>query len=289
MHPCSSKAQAGMFRFFHIIALLVAFCAPSLVHAQDDVPLGDLARQFRKSRSSEDFGVIDNDNIGRFMDKAESERLDGQPIFSVTPKGVFNAISPDGACSLSFDGRLANRMASTFVATDLPQSELLKIEGPATIHDGALEVSVHNGTHWDLKEIVVGITLPQVQAAPPAYRFATMQAVSETSSEKRADPAVLYHLKGNASADSSSVFRADINSEFSEGLSQAKDWHWLIIGARGIPPAAQPATVASANSQSSTQSDDSIVSTPTANSQTTLAPDPSAQGSSSAPATPVRK
>src|SRR6185437_1685763 len=108
----------------------------------------------------------DNDNLDEFMDKAESERLDSQPIFSVSPRGVFNAVSPDGACSLSFDGRIANRMSATFVATDLPQSELLKIEGPAAIHDGSLEVSVHNGTQWDLKEIVVGISVRQAQAAP---------------------------------------------------------------------------------------------------------------------------
>jgi hypothetical protein len=273
------RVDPSMARSVHIIALLVALCAPALVHAQDDsVPLGDIARQMRKSRPPDQFDVIDNDNLDEFMDKAESERLDGQPIFAVSPHGVFNAVSPDGACSLSFDGRIANRMSATYVATDLPQSELPKIEGPAEIHNGSLEVSVHNRTQWDLKEIVVGISLRQAQAAPPAYRFATMQSVSEMSSEKRADPTVLYRLKGSVAADATSVFRADIGSEFSEGLSQAKDWHWLIVGARGVPPAAQPATVASTNSQLSTQSA-STLSIPTPDALV-----PSAQGSNSAPA-----
>ncbi len=82
-----------MLRFFPIIALLAAFCAPAYTYAQDaDVPLGDLARQMRKSRAPDQFEVIDNDNLDEFMDKAESERLDGKPVFSVNPSGIFTAV-----------------------------------------------------------------------------------------------------------------------------------------------------------------------------------------------------
>jgi hypothetical protein len=231
-----------MRHFLYISTLVFVVCA-SLLAQDDDISLGDLARALRNSKPPEQTDVIDNDNLDRIMDKAESERLEGQPVFSFTHAGTFLTVSPDGSCSLSFDARNFNRTSIAYIATDLPQSELVKLEGPAAIQDGILQVSVHNGTPWELKEIVVGLIVTQTQSAPPEYRLATLQSVAIVSSERLPEPAVLYHLKGSAPPDSTGTFRAPLG-DLSEFLNNGKDWHWSIIGARGIPPAAQAFTAA---------------------------------------------
>ena len=227
-----------MLRFFLIAVALLLVCAPTSVSAQDDdVPLGDLAREFRNSKPPAQSDVIDNDNFTLMMDKAESERLDGQPVFAISPSGrTFTAVSPDGTCSLSFVAKSANRTPTAYIATDLPQDELLKLEGPASIEDGALQVSVHNGTRWELKEVVVGVTVLQAQSGPE-YRPAVMDPVP-VPSEKLPDLTVLYHLKGNSAPYTTTTFRGPSGGSFTE----AKDWHWAIVGARGIPPAAPAST-----------------------------------------------
>jgi hypothetical protein len=49
---------------------------------------------------------------------------------------------------------------------------------------------------------------------------------------------LLYHLKATAAPDSITVFRANLLGDFSD----VKNWHWALVSARGIPPAA-PNTV----------------------------------------------
>ena len=225
-----------MARFFFISIALFFLCAPTWtkVSAQEnDIPLGDLAREFRHSKPPDQSEVIDNDNFTLMMDKAESERLDGQPIFAISPSGrTFTAVSPDGTCSLSFVATSANRTPAVYIASDLPQDELLKLEGPAAIEDGSLQVSVHNGTPWEVKEIVVGVTV--LQSQPNAeYRPAVM-GPAPVKADKLPDLTVLYHLKGDSAPDSTTVFRGPLGGIFSD----SKDWHWAIVGARGIPPAA---------------------------------------------------
>jgi len=233
--------QLVMPRFVLITIALFLFCAPAwmkLSAQEDDIPLGDLARELRSSKPPSQSDVIDNDNFTLMMDKAESERLDGQPIFAISPSGrTFTAVSPDGTCSLSFVAKSANRTPAAYIASDLPQDELLKLEGPASIEGGSLQVSVHNGTLWEVKEIVVGITVLQNQSGPE-YRPAIMGPVP-VPSEKLPDLTVLYHLKGNGAPDSTATFRASLGGSFSE----SKDWHWAIVGARGIPPAAAASTI----------------------------------------------
>lgn len=230
-----------MPRFFLITFAMFLFCAPAwmTVNAQEDnIPLGDLARELRHSKPPDQADIIDNDNFSLMMDKAESERLDGQPIFAISPSGrTFTAVSADGTCSLSFVASAANRTPAAYIASDLPQDELLKLEGPASIEDGSLAVSVHNGTHWEVNEIVVGVTVLQTQSAAE-YRPAMMGPLP-TNPEKLPDLTMLYHLKGSSAPDSTSVFRAPLGGSF----TGSKDWHWAIVGARGIPPAAAPSTI----------------------------------------------
>lgn len=224
-----------MPRFTHISMCLLVACASAFVSAQDDeTPLGDIARQLKNSQPPDQSVVIDNDNFNLLMDKAESERLEGQPVFAISHSGrTFAAVSPDGTCSLSFDGKSTSRTPAAYIASDLPQDELLKLRGPASLENGNLEVSLHNGTQWELKEIVVGITVVQTQSAPAAFRFATLASSAAASAEKTADLTMLYHLKGSGAPDSTTIFRGPLEASFSEGT----EWHWAIVGARGVPPA----------------------------------------------------
>ena len=230
-----------MSRLLYIAGLILLLASPAMLRAQDDeVPLGDIARAARKSRPSEDPQnttpkVIDNDNLSVMMDKAEAERLNGKPVFSIDPSGTaFTMTSLDGTCSLSFDAKATALISTPYVASDLPQDELLKLEGPASIHDDVLEISVHNGTPWELKEIVVGITELRNQPAASLLPASLMMA---DQSEKLPDSTLLYHLKATAPPDSTTVFRANLMGDFSD----VKDWHWALVSARGIPPAAPPA------------------------------------------------
>jgi hypothetical protein len=230
-----------MSRLLTLAGVVVLVCAPALLRAQDDeASLGDVARAVRKSKPAtpeqpqgEDQKVIDNDNFSVMMSKAEAERLNGKPIFSIDPSGkTFTMTSPDGICSLSFDAKATALISTPYIASELPQDELLKLEGPASIHDDVLEVSLHNGTGWELKEIVVGIT--ELRNQPGAALLPTSLITTDQGAEKLPDSTLLYHLKATAGPDSVTVFRANLLGDFSD----VKDWHWSLVSARGIPPAA---------------------------------------------------
>jgi hypothetical protein len=216
---------------FAIFLLFAALPSP----AQDqEVSLGDLAREARKSKRTEsEPQVIDNDNLGVMMDKAEAERLNDKPVFSIDRSGkTFRMTSPDGTCSLSFDAKMSSLISTPHVTSDLPQYELAKLEAGAAIHDGVLEVTVHNGTTWELKEIVVGLTLLNQNGVGlgPARLIAAAEIQTEA---RRPDATTIYHLKATAPADSKVIFKSLVNDD----LDQAKDWHWALVAARGVPPA----------------------------------------------------
>src|SRR5215831_20463712 len=142
------------------ILLAALLCIPAALRAQEEEPsLGEVAREARKAKPAEtsaagDPKIIDNDNFDRVLDEAETARLTGRPVFSIDSSGkTFSMTSPDGTCSLSFDARATSLISTPFVSTDLPQDELPKLDGSAVIHDDVVEVSVRNGTDWQLKEM----------------------------------------------------------------------------------------------------------------------------------------
>lgn len=222
-----------------LMAMAIMALSASFACAQDEsVSLGDLARSVRKSKPAGEAEVIDNDNFNRIMDKAESARLKGEPIFSIGNAGkTFTAASLDGTCSLSFDARTIERMRVPYIATDLPAEDLLQLDGPAGIENGVLRVSLHNRTHWQLKEITVAIAPlePRKNSAEnPAENDAAQPAEGATAAKRLPDRTFLYHLKGSGGPDSTAVFALPLDPS----SSQLKDWRWAIVAARGIPPAA---------------------------------------------------
>ena len=222
---------------FSAIACFVLLCTCALM-AQDgqdtQVPLGDVARTVRaEKQDAPQAPVIDNENFSVMMDHAEAERLNGKPVFSIDPSGkTFRMTSPDGSCSLSFDANATALISTPIVTSNLPEDALLRVDGSATIHGDTIEVSVRNATDWELKEIVVGLTVLNKQG-PLVLESANLLLPDGGITAKTPDTTLLYHLKASAAPGTSTVFRGTLDQDLPAGT----DWHWALVGARGIPPA----------------------------------------------------
>jgi hypothetical protein len=224
----------------------MAALSPSFLVAQEDgdTPLGDVARSFRKKiPPAQD--VIDNDNLSKVMDQVESHRLSAASLrYSVDAGGKsFQVSTPDVTCSLAFSANTKALLVSQYVQLDLPEGELLKLDGPASIEGDAFQVSVFNGTDWHVSEVAVALTLlkrgdvhdtvSNYGAAKliPAMTGATVQE-PESRAEKRSDVTVLYRMRAAVAPSATTVFRAPLNVE----IGPDQEWHWAIVQARGYPP-----------------------------------------------------
>jgi hypothetical protein len=223
-----------------IALALAGFLSVPGVAAQSDDPvsLGDLARSLRKENEPAAPVVIDNDNLSRVMEEAETHRMDMAPLFSHKGAGKsLQVSSPDGTCSLSFNANEALGAAPD-VPEALPQSELMKLEGPAIIDGDALQVSVFNGTDWDLREITVSLTVVSHIENTTAYiGSARLLSASQTDDPepagKPSDQTVLLHMKATAAPLLMTIFREKLNAT----ITPDQEWHWSIIDAKGVPPA----------------------------------------------------
>jgi len=224
-----------------LLLLLVGLALPVRAAAQsdgNDISLGDLARSYRKSQGPPARTLIDNDNLLQVMDEVQARKLAGGLLFSFDGLGKsFQVSSPDGTCSLSFSAQATSLLSAPFAARDLPDSELGKLEGPAIIDGDRLQVSVHNGSAWDLREITVALTILRSPDMIPAdidpAKLVPAGGESIVSAEKRPDVTVLYHLKAAAAPLTTTVFQGTLDT----ALSTEQEWHWAIVQARGIAPA----------------------------------------------------
>lgn len=226
------------------IAILVLL-APVLAissHAQDETPLGDIARSLRKNQTPPKT-VIDNDNLPAVMEDGETRKWVTTDLrFSLGQDVIelVNASSPDVTCALSFNAKTPDPLAE-LKPESLPESELAKLDGPAAIVSDSLQVSVYNGSGWELREITVGLTI--VRRSPPqtAYASAALKLIPAAvntlaTEEKRSDITVLYRLKGSAAPLTTAAFRGPLTTPLGPG----QEWHWAIVQAKGIPPAQPP-------------------------------------------------
>jgi hypothetical protein len=213
-----------------------------------DAPLGDVARSFRKKPALPE-AVIDNDNLSKVVDDAESRRASGSSlVFSLDPGGnSVHVSSPDVSCSLSFSAKTSSLLSDPIMLDELPRSELAKLDGPATIDGDSLQVSMHNGTSWELREVVIGLTIVrrpepgdaassfgQARIVPAAVGFPPQDSV-----EKQPDVTLLLKVKGSAAPSMTAIFRTPLNF----ALFPDQEWHWAIVKAKGIPPQAPPGEV----------------------------------------------
>jgi hypothetical protein len=225
------------------LALFVLSCPLSLVAQSDGtVSLGDLARIVRRSKAPVAAPLmIDNDNLSNVMDEVESHRMSIKPQASATTRSRdFALSSPDGTCSMSFNANAAALLNTPYIAEDLPQAELAKLEGPATIEGDSLEVSMYNGSGWKLTEVTVGLTLVRRPVDEGVYFGSArlMPAVAEESEteKKPSELTLLLHLKGSVPSLGSNVFHEKLGAP----LAPDQEWHWAILEAKGIAPATSP-------------------------------------------------
>jgi hypothetical protein len=160
---------------------------------------------------------------------------------------------PDGTCSLSFNAKSTSLLFTPSVMKELPESELAKLEGPASIKGDTLQVALYNPTDWNLREITVGLTLARRtndnnEASYGAARVLPASAKENQTVGKPADRTWILHLKGTAGPLETAVFREKLGAN----VGPEQEWHWAILQAKGIPP--RPLSVApesGANSASS--------------------------------------
>ena len=235
--------------FLVLVAAIFVPAVPQCARAQEDpneAPLGDVARSFRKKAASPEV-IIDNDNFSKVVEDAASRRLAGSTmVFSLDPGGRnFHAPSPEASCSFSFSAR-AGSLSDSVVLDELPRNELAKLDGPATIDGDSLQVSMHNGTEWELREVVIGLTILRrpatgnsTTASYGPARIVPAMAVGSTrpaqdSSQKQPDVTVLLRAKGSAAPSATALFRTQLNF----ALFPDQEWHWAIVRAKGVAPQA---------------------------------------------------
>jgi hypothetical protein len=235
--------------YLRLALTILVFSAPmpSLAQSEDSVSLGDLARAVRKAKEPTPQPaapvVIDNDNLSKIMDDVENHRLNGKPLLSMDSKEkTLRMSSPDGTCSLSFNAEAASLVVPPYVSEELPQSEIAKLDGPAKIDGDRLQVTIFNGTDWNLKEVTIGLTIVRrieksagLVGAPrllPAVAQDAPSPENSTSSEKPSDLTLVYHLKGTAAPMATTIFRETLSAS----LAPDQEWHWAILNVKGIPP-----------------------------------------------------
>ena len=208
----------------------------------NDTPLGDVARSLRK-KSSPSQDVIDDDNLTRVMEQAESRPATGSALkfLMAGESKEFQVAAPDVTCSLSFNANAKSLLSNGYAQMELP----LKLEGPATIEGDALIVSVYNRTDWHVSEVAVALTVvKKIDAAlsggttfnsgatlAPAV-VANVPPESEVRPEKKPDVTVIYRMRAAAPPSAITVFSAPLNLD----LASDEEWHWAIVQARGYPP-----------------------------------------------------
>jgi len=229
---------------FSILLCLLSVLGGICLAQGDPTSLGDLARTLRRNKvasgNATQDPVIDNDNFDKILAEAASHRPTRGLLFSL--EGLvkkFQVSSPDVTCSLAFNAETTALLSNPYAPQQLPEEELAKIDGPATIQGDSMELSVHNGSAWNLKEITVGLTL--VRGAEPiapyeAVKLIPASSVDTTIAAKQPDVTMLYRLKGSALSMSTTVFREKISNP----PAPDQEWHWAIIEARGIPPDSNP-------------------------------------------------
>jgi hypothetical protein len=226
--------------------LLAAGCwlaVPLWSYAQDanELPLGDVARNLRNKKSVPSEVVIDNDNFSKVVDEAERKKSGSTMVFSLDSGGNrFKVSSPDVSCNLSFSAKVSSLLSDPAMLEDLPGGEVGKLEGPASIDGDSLQVSMYNGTSWQLREVVIGLTIVR-QRGTAGFTFGHAhvipaaegegRAVSEAA-QKQADVTVLIKVRGSAAPATTALFRTQLNF----ALFPDQEWHWAIVKARGIPP-----------------------------------------------------
>ncbi len=228
---------------------LALVLADSVVCAQsEETPLGDVARSARedKFKAKPAKVSLDNESFAQYLEDAENKHEAGPTLrFFLGPEPAIQSFqhsnSPDFTCNLSFSAQPANPAdALKPKAETLPNAELSKLEGPATIAGDSLQVSIYNGSNWKVEEITVGLTIVR-KPKTVATLVGSAQLMPASATHimvKHSDTTLLYHLKGSAAPSATAVFQDALGIT----LEPDEEWHWALLSAKGVavPEQKQP-------------------------------------------------
>ena len=109
--------------------------------------LGAVARNLRREKAQEQASapappalrtVVDNDNLSQVMEDARKLKpvAPDKTVLSLDASGnKLTVSSPDVTCSMSFTARASSLIVKPVLVEDLPAEEVVKLDGPASIHD----------------------------------------------------------------------------------------------------------------------------------------------------------
>ncbi|MGA9475645.1 MAG: hypothetical protein WBV36_24475 [Terriglobales bacterium] len=237
------------------LVVLAGAMLPSAVFAQDEEqPLGDLARNLRRDKAQQQASapapppvrtVVDNDNLTQVMEDAAKLKPVAQDktVLSLNSSGNKLTISsPDVTCSMSFNARASSLIVKPVLVEDLPPEELVKLDGPASIHEDNLQVDVFNGTEWALREITVGLTMERrpgedaetaaLARVLPVVEGGTQSTGTQAVVERHSDVTMLFHLK----TETKPFDRAALREYVGVTPGPDEEWRWSIVEAKGIRP-----------------------------------------------------
>lgn len=225
------------FQYLAIVSAALIGLAPLGARAQDDpneTPLGDIARNLRQKKQAVQPPAIDDDNLKKVMDDADSRRGFGSASLRYLMAGEskgFQVSAPDATCSLAFTANVKSLLSGQYSQMDMPPDDMAKLQGPAAIEGDALTVSIFNDTNWHVSELAVALTVIH-KKADSAEDVGADSALQELRPEKKQDVTVIYRMRAPAPPWERAVFSAPLNLEVAPG----DEWHWVIVQAKGYPP-----------------------------------------------------
>jgi len=312
--------SARKMRLILALPLLLAALLPVRLAAQEDpnadpnadpndAPLGDVARTFRK-KTPPSQSVIDDDNLSKVMEQAESRHESGSALRFLMASGSngFHISAPDVTCSLAFTANVKSLLSNQYAQMELPAGEVLKLEGPATVEGDALIVALLNRTDWHVSEVAVALTVVkknQSRDASLSDQSLSNRSLSnqelpisgtgydapkllpavagnlpqedEVRPEKKSDVTVIYRMRAAAPPSATTVFSAPLNME----LAPDEEWHWAIVQARGYPPQSYAGNASQTTAQTTAQTN-----LPASGQSSSIQPAPMQPTSAPASATP---
>jgi hypothetical protein len=251
------EIMSGWVRILVMGALLAAIAVAwpgALLAQEDEQSLGDLARNLRRDKAQQQASapapppvrtVVDNDNLAQVMEDAARLKpaAPDKTVLSLNSSGnMLKVSSPDVTCSMSFNARAGSLIVKPVLVEDLPPDELVKLDGPASIHDDNLQLEIFNGTDWSLREVTVGLTMERrpgedaetaaLARVLPVVDGGTQSLGAQAVVERHSDVTLLFHLK----TETKPFDRAALREYVGVTLGPEEEWRWSIVEAKGIRP-----------------------------------------------------
>ncbi|MGB9196363.1 MAG: hypothetical protein WCB53_05485 [Terriglobales bacterium] len=236
------------FGWIALLTLAAVLWPAKGVAQEDEQSLGDAARSLRREKAQEKASapvapvqpvVIDNENLSQVMeDKSKLKPpAPDKTVISLSSSGnMMTVSSPDVTCSMSFNSRGSSLIVKPVLVENLPLEELVKLDGPGSIHDDNLQVDVFNGTDWSLREITVALTLERRpgEDAEMAARARVLPAAQGDTPvvERHSDVTLLFHLK----TETKPFAQASLREYVGVTPGPDEEWRWSIVEAKGIRP-----------------------------------------------------